>query len=199
MGGERSEIRSAPLDLERKRDALYFVLNSQGICLPYSPSLDTTPGRWVVRAERDVNRLKNPLENHFRPHDGQYGEFGVFLGDNLSCLMYPDRGIYWVFESRDISGSWLCVPSEEWQERYQQVIRENRLNPESFGDGFRAQQEIHEQHFVYNRETGVCTSPVALSPLAAAKVLITEGVLPESEMNRLPAEINEKLVVFKYE
>src|SRR3990172_8173475 len=197
MGGERSEIRSAPLELERKQNALYFVLNWQGICLPSSPSFENnTPGRGVVRAESGtVNRLKNPLENPFVPNAGQYGEFGVFLGDNLSSLMYPERGIYWVFESGSISESWLCAPSREWQARYEQVIRENGLNPKSVTDGYRAEEELYRQHFVYKKRTGVCTSPVPFSPLAAAQVLVTEGVLAESEIRTLPSEISEKLVI----
>lgn len=153
--------------LERKQWELAEHLSHNGVVLAKG---DVVPGPWLVRADSSIKRLHS-MEK-FTPHTGRDGTRGVFLADNLHALMFPDTGIYWVFETNSLDGRWLSEPSELFNQWLNYFAVQAGISPDTYGHYVHLQSMIYSTWPVYQRDEGIATWPTELSPELAVLALV---------------------------
>ncbi|HCS78738.1 TPA: hypothetical protein DIV55_03265 [Patescibacteria group bacterium] len=87
------------IGLSENLKSFYLALQTQGIHIPLR-STGTLAENWLVRGDGDVRKLQ-VAESVFSPKSGQMASYGVFFGDNISCLTPAD--IFYVFRRKDLS------------------------------------------------------------------------------------------------
>lgn len=188
-------------DLERKRLILSEALRSCGISIPESPLYDTSvlqPRAWLVRGENRKDRLIDQGKRTFAPQSGEMGTYGVFFGDCLKPLIYPQNGLFYIYGRNDVADTWLVDPSTAYKEEYANAALQHNLNPTSISEGIVAQEWVYRQHNVYQAKRGIATvaSPLPLDQSAA--IIMTDGFLSQDELHHLPPSLSSKLTTLKY-
>lgn len=156
-----------------------------------------SPGKWLMRGESNKRRLLDVSQRFFQPQPGEGGTHGVFLGDCLESLMYPDAGVYYVFDSEIVSTRWLPIPSQSYLNQIASIGQELNLNVNMVVDGMKAETILYKQYPIYQRTRGIATLPCELALDKAHKILLTDGFLSGDELNSLPDNLREKMSIFK--
>lgn len=160
------------MEYQQKRQKLKDALHDLDIDLPMKAT--GRMGTYLLRGDPKLDRwTKNTI---FHPQSGEWAKWGVFLGDNLSCLMYPLPGIFWVFESKRLTTDWLLSNSKEFSELTLKNAESLGVNHKTVNGGFECERKIYEQYSVYHPETGIATVnyPVP-SELAYAAIFMMAG------------------------
>lgn len=186
---ERDGREKSPL-----KQILKEAISKKGISFPDLPKSSLlAPRKWLIRAESDFDRLI--YRTPFFPQDGQMGSRGVFFGDCWSCLMYPNPGIFYVFETSKLKQHWIAVGSAEYQQIIDHLLNISTLNMNTVGNGIEVESQFYTQHAVYEPNTGVATVNEVLSINSAALIVIPSGIPPDFDLEEIDNKIRRKLLV----
>lgn len=166
-------------------------LRQLGIQVPDSSPRADFPLPWLIRGESNLSTVTAGTD--LLPHPGMMGTFGVFMADNLQGFIPKD--IVYIYHRDDVTGTWLTLPSPHADEEIQAIAARLQLNLTSITGGILAEQRLYHDHNVYQRKTGVATTPVPLQPQNAYAVLVRGGYL-ESSGNSPADTLRDKIVYF---
>lgn len=153
---------------------LVNALSSRRISVPLVPT--GSMGEYLLRGDPDLSKWS--INSNFIPRSGQWATWGVFLGDNLSCLMYPNPGIYWVFKPETLAQNWLNLKTPEFNQLVQEITRQRNLNPALIADGYCCERQIYETRPTYDPSTGIASveHPVPTSLAVAAIMVLADSI-----------------------
>jgi hypothetical protein len=158
----------------QKQQKLANTLQGIGIEVPKNPT--GRMGKYLLRGDPKLSRWSE--SSVFYPQAGEWAKLGVFLGDNLSCLMYPVPGVYWVFKTNDLTANWLNSRSPEFAKLTQENANILGVNPKIISGGFESERKIYTEYSVYDPESGIATVnfPIPSELAYAAILMMAQGV-----------------------
>jgi hypothetical protein len=180
------------LDFEPKKSLLEQNLNRLGIPFAENPALVPKPSEWLVRGVSDSWVWDN--QTYFEPRQGDMGSYGVFLGDNLSVLMFP--GTYFVYRTQKISPSWVFYPSPMADEKIKEIVQTNGLNLKTFDGQLSAEHDLFYRNCVLQPGRGIYTIPRPLAISDAECVLVEPWILRRCQ-DRIPNNFPVPIVEMK--
>lgn len=193
-----SEYTPSEFELEHKKEILQSVLKDYSIDFPDKPNPKLTgPREWLLRAESNWSRLIKSEDSEFHPTSGSFDKFGVYFGDNMQPLMYPNQGVYYVMRTdavKEISGDFLSMSSPEYTKIWQEIVEEYKLNPKTISGGYEAGRKIYENYNTYEPVSGIATVHTSLSILNADKVIVSEDILKNIDQSKILPELKNKIV-----
>lgn len=162
--------------LENPRQSFVETIQRLGIFISSSPDpKKTSPSEFLARGENFSRNLG--IKKSLEPTAGKNGDFGVFLGDTLTCLMYKsESGIYYIFSKEDIAKDWLLYYGQSFNEMMQSIASNNKLDLSKYGDGLDAEQQVFKQHAIYQANLGIATSPNKLDVSKAKAIILTPDI-----------------------
>lgn len=186
--------------LEKERviiNPLRDALRQNGIDIPdTSQPGNINPRTWLIRSESNKNRLLDENQQSFHPNAGQMGSHGVFLGDCLAPIMYPNPGAYYVFDTSTVGTKWLPIPSESYIERVNQISIQYSLKVEKIGDGIMAENILFRRLSTYQHHHGIASVPYPISLDKVNRIFLTKAFLTNAELASLQTHIKKKIVIF---
>ena len=162
--------------LEKERviaNPLRDALRENGIDIPKtSQPGNLSPRKWLIRSESNKNRLLDKNQQLFQPNAGQMGSHGVFFGDCLSPIMYPNPGAYYVFDTNSLEANWLPIPSETYTMSVDQISKQYSLKVEKIADGIMAENILFQRLSTYQHHHGIVTIPYPITLDRVKKIFL---------------------------
>lgn len=182
------------------KKTLQSVLSQFGIEIPIAPQISEEftvngPHRFLVRGERNPDRLTQLDKRVLLPQWGEMTSYGVFFSDNFTHAFRPNPGGYFIMDTYLNPKDWLCYPSKEYIEETRKInAKFPQLNP------FYVDQELYRRFHMYDIARGICTFPESISldeDNGIVRIFLTPDFVDTSVLDSLPDLLRQKIVVLQ--
>jgi|GEM_PF-5783887 len=184
-------------ELEQNQHRIFESLSSLGIIFPEAPLFTPdviSPRPWLVRGEGRLSRLTDDNDRFFVPQSGEMGTKGVFFGDCLQSLMYPQNGAYYVYSAPELSTEWIVSPSQRMDDAVNLVASELNLRPMTISGGLEAEQAVYDKNNIYQSKRGIATIASSVAVAKVRAILVTPSFILDHKTHMIPSSYKKKIV-----
>lgn len=191
----------ASLNNSESRARFQQKLFELGYKVPESPdSRRTKPNRILLRGEPINSRLRGNLQSEFHPQPGEWGRYGVFMGDCIRAAVYPTSGALYVIDRNTLGvKKWVVTNVDEYNRLMEKVGRERGYDITKHGGGIETELIISKENPVYDPKNGIVTVPNSVALRSVKRILVTPDYEEKAgiKISSLPAWLRKKIVVVR--